>query len=155
MLRRFALAATEVELELSEDLLVEEGGESQQVLEALSRLGLAMAIDDFGTGRSSLAYLQHLPLTRIKIDPSFIAALPDEGAAAIVRSIVALAGSLGLEVIAEGVETRAQADFLKANGCPEVQGFYFGAPMTASLLAPLLAVGRVEAAAAAPVADEA
>ncbi len=143
MLRRFVLAPTEVELELSEDLLVEEGGESLQVLEALARLQLSMAIDDFGTGRSSLAYLRRLPVSRIKIDPSFIAALPDADAAAIVRSIVGLAGSLGLEVIAEGVETRGQADFLAANGCPAVQGFYFAEPMTVTEIEPLLRAGAV------------
>jgi diguanylate cyclase (GGDEF)-like protein len=146
MLRRFALAPTEVELELSEDLLVEEGGESLRVLQALAGLGLGMAIDDFGTGRSSLAYLRRLPLTRIKIDPSFIAALPDADAAAIVRSIVSLAGSLGLEVIAEGVETRGQAEFLLANGCPAVQGFYFTEPKSAGEVMPLLAAGRIEPA---------
>jgi diguanylate cyclase (GGDEF)-like protein/PAS domain S-box-containing protein len=146
MLRRFALAPSEVELELSEDLLVEEGGESLRVLEALAGLGLTMAIDDFGTGRSSLAYLRRLPVTRIKIDPSFIASLPDADAAAIVRSIVALARSLGLAVIAEGVETRGQADFLAANGCPAVQGYYFSEPMTPEALEPLLAVGRMEPA---------
>jgi diguanylate cyclase (GGDEF)-like protein len=146
MLRRFALAPTEVELELSEDLLVEEGGESLRVLQSLARLGLTMAIDDFGTGRSSLAYLRRLPLTRIKIDPSFIAALPDPDAAAIVQSIVALAGSLRLQVIAEGVETRQQADFLVRNGCPEVQGFYFAAPMPRAEIEPLLAAGRLDLA---------
>jgi EAL domain-containing protein (putative c-di-GMP-specific phosphodiesterase class I) len=144
MLRRFGLAPTEVELELSEDLLVEEGGESLQVLEALARLQLSMAIDDFGTGRSSLAYLRRLPVTRIKIDPSFIAALPDADAAAIVRSIVSLAGSLGLEVIAEGVETSGQADFLVANGCPAVQGFYFAEPVPEAAIAPLLEAGHVQ-----------
>jgi diguanylate cyclase (GGDEF)-like protein len=144
MLRRFALAPTEVELELSEDLLVEEGGESLRVLQALAGLGLGMAIDDFGTGRSSLAYLRRLPLTRIKIDPSFIAALPDADAAAIVRSILGLAESLGLAVIAEGVETRAQADFLAAAGCLAVQGFYFAEPKPGAELEPLLVAGRIE-----------
>ena len=143
MLRRFALAPTEVELELSEDLLVEEGGESLHVLQALARLGVSMAIDDFGTGRSSLAYLRRLPLARIKIDPSFVAALPDADAAAIVQSIVGLAASLRLEVIAEGVETQRQADFLAAHGCPAVQGFYFAPPLPAEELAALLAAGRV------------
>lgn len=144
MLRRFALAPAEVELELSEDLLVEEGGESLRVLQSLAGLGLGMAIDDFGTGRSSLAYLRRLPLTRIKIDPSFIAALPDADAAAIVRSILGLAGSLGLAVIAEGVETRAQADFLVTAGCLAVQGFYFAEPKPGPELEPLLVAGRIE-----------
>jgi EAL domain-containing protein (putative c-di-GMP-specific phosphodiesterase class I) len=144
MLRRFALAPTEVELELSEDLLVEEGGESLRVLEALAGLGLGMAIDDFGTGRSSLAYLRRLPLTRIKIDPSFIAALPDADAAAIVHSILGLAASLGLEVIAEGVETPAQADFLGTAGCLAVQGFYFAEPKAGDELEPLLGAGRIQ-----------
>ena len=146
MLHRFALAPTEVELELSEDLLVEEGGESLRVLEALAGLGLGMAIDDFGTGRSSLAYLRRLPLTRVKIDPSFIAALPDADAAAIVRSIVSLAASLGLQVIAEGVETRAQAEFLVANGCSAAQGFYFAEAKPCAEVEPLLAAGHIEPA---------
>jgi len=144
MLRRFDLTPAEVELELSEDLLVVEGGDSQKVLEALAGLGVSMAIDDFGTGRSSLAYLRRLPLDRVKIDPSFVADLPDGDAAAIVRGIVSLADSLGLGVIAEGVELPGQAEFLLASGCPEAQGYLLAAPTDAETLRPLLAAGRVD-----------
>lgn len=143
MLQGFDLMPREVELELSEDLLITERGAAPQVLEALSRLGVSMAIDDFGTGRSSLAYLRQLPLTRIKIDPSFIADLPDRDAAAIVRGIVSLAASLRLEVIAEGVETATQADFLIANGCPAAQGFFYAPALSAQALMPLLANGKI------------
>lgn len=145
MLSRFDMTPAEVELELSEDLLVTEGGDSQQVLEALARLGISMAIDDFGTGRSSLVYLRRLPLTRVKIDPSFVADLPDPDAAAIVRGIVSLAGSLRLEVIAEGVETVAQAHFLAANGCASAQGYLYSAALRPDALTRVLAVGRLVA----------
>jgi diguanylate cyclase (GGDEF)-like protein/PAS domain S-box-containing protein len=139
LLDAFALPSEKIELELSEDLLVDEGGDSQSVLEELARMGVSMAIDDFGTGRSSLAYLRRLPLRRIKIDRSFIADLPDPDAAAIVRGIIMLARSLRLDVIAEGVETYAQARFLAANGCPAGQGYLYAEPQSEERIALILA----------------
>ncbi len=113
-----------VELELTESILVQDADEAMKRLEALARLGIRLSIDDFGTGYSSLSYLKRFPLHRLKIDRSFVAGLPDdEGDAAIVTSIVNLARSMNLRVIAEGVETDIQRQFLLAAGCQEFQGF--------------------------------
>jgi diguanylate cyclase (GGDEF)-like protein len=114
-----------LELELTESILLhDEGGEMLQRLEALARLGVQMSIDDFGTGYSSLAYLKRIPVSKLKIDRAFVAGLPgDEGNAAIVRAILQMARALDKSVIAEGVETEAQRQFLQDSGCHEYQGF--------------------------------
>ncbi len=116
-----------LELELTESILLhDEGGEMLQRLEALARLGVQMSIDDFGTGYSSLAYLKRIPVSKLKIDRAFISGLPDdEGNGAIVRAILQMARALGKTVIAEGVETAAQRQFLLDAGCDEYQGFLF------------------------------
>ncbi len=98
-------------------------------LNELKAFGIEVAIDDFGTGFSSLSYLQKLPLDRLKIDRAFIKDLPDHDNGAIAALVVALGAKLGLKTIAEGVETQAQADFLKQLGCDEVQGFMYAKPM--------------------------
>jgi EAL domain-containing protein (putative c-di-GMP-specific phosphodiesterase class I) len=116
-----------LELELTESILLhDEGGEMLQRLEALANLGVQMSIDDFGTGYSSLAYLKRIPVSKLKIDRAFISGLPDdEGNGAIVRAILQMARALGKTVIAEGVETAAQRQFLLEAGCDEYQGFLF------------------------------
>jgi diguanylate cyclase (GGDEF)-like protein len=116
-----------LELELTESILLhDEGGEMLQCLDALARLGVQMSIDDFGTGYSSLAYLKRIPVSKLKIDRAFVAGLPgDEGNAAIVRAIVQMAHALGKSVIAEGVESEAQRQFLRDSGCHEYQGFLY------------------------------
>ncbi len=116
-----------LELELTESILLhDEGGEMLQRLEALARLGVQMSIDDFGTGYSSLAYLKRIPVSKLKIDRAFVSGLPDDdGNAAIVRAILQMARALGKTVIAEGVETEAQRQFLLDSGCDEFQGFLF------------------------------
>ena len=110
--------------------------------DALKQLGVRIAMDDFGTGYSSLSYLQKFPFDKIKIDRSFVADLgpgKGAGAAAIVRAVVSLGSSLGMTTTAEGIEAEAQAAFLRAEGCDEVQGYHYGRPMPAADLTRLLA----------------
>ena len=99
-------------------------------LDALRQIGVRFAADDFGTGYSSLAYLKSFPLHRLKIDRSFVQGIPDDPEdTGIAKAIITLAESLELDIIAEGVETQAQADFLLAHGCHHVQGYFFGKPI--------------------------
>jgi diguanylate cyclase (GGDEF)-like protein/PAS domain S-box-containing protein len=121
-----------LELELTESLLIQDADEVLRRLEALAQLGVKLSIDDFGTGYSSLSYLKRFPLHRLKIDRSFVAGLPeDESDAAIVTAIVNLARSLNLRVIAEGVESDIQRQFLLAAGCQEFQGYLCAPALTA------------------------
>jgi len=119
-----------LELEITEDSLVEHGSDDvAMTLNAIGALGVHIAIDDFGTGYSSLAYLKRLPIDTVKIDRSFVSDLPgDPDACAIVGAIIALSHQLGLRVVAEGVETPAQLDYLRDHGCDEVQGFLLRQP---------------------------
>jgi len=96
-------------------------------LEAIRDLGVAVALDDFGTGYSSLAYLQKLPIDTLKIDRSFVSAIQEQ--TTVIRAILSLAHSLGMKVIAEGVETVAQREFLLSIGCNEMQGYFFSKPV--------------------------
>jgi EAL domain-containing protein (putative c-di-GMP-specific phosphodiesterase class I) len=122
-----------LDIEITESLLVEDVEQSIRLLESLRALGCRVAIDDFGTGYSSLNYLVRLPADTIKIDQSFVAQLehsPDT--VGLVTNIIALAHSLGLRVVAEGVETEGQADLLRRLRCDWLQGFLLGEPMSST-----------------------
>ncbi len=116
--------------EVTESSIMKNPPKAIDLLKQLSNLGISIAIDDFGTGYSSLGYLKRLPVDKLKIDKSFVQdVLKDEGDAQIIQAVIALSKSLKLKVIAEGVEEAAQMDFLLANGCTEVQGYFYGKPM--------------------------
>ncbi len=130
-----------LKLELTESLMVKDMESVIEKMQLLKARGVGFSLDDFGTGYSSLSYLKRLPLDQLKIDQSFLhEALSNPKDAAIVRATVALGKSLGLMVIAEGVETRAQRDFLESEGCLHYQGFYFGHPTPLAGLGRFLAV---------------
>ncbi len=125
-----------LELEITESLMVQKTEATLDLLERIRGLGVRFAMDDFGTGYSSLSYLKQLPLDVVKIDRIFIHhLLHDRNDAAIVSAILAMTRHLGLLVVAEGVETREQVDFLKEHGCQEVQGYYYGPPVSAPVFA--------------------
>lgn len=122
-----------LKLELTESLLIDNVQDIIRKMDALKDLGVCFSLDDFGTGYSSLSYLKRLPLDQLKIDQSFVReVLTDANDAAIAKTIVALAARLGLNVIAEGVETAAQCNFLVSVGCQAFQGYMFSRPITAS-----------------------
>ncbi len=124
-----------LELELTESLLMHEVEETIAKLERLREAGVRIAVDDFGTGYSSLAYLKRFPIHVLKIDRSFVRDLPDDpDDRVIARSILSLGHNLGLDVVAEGVETRAQLEFLRAEGCGAAQGYLFSPPVPAAEL---------------------
>jgi EAL domain-containing protein (putative c-di-GMP-specific phosphodiesterase class I) len=133
------LASQYLELELTESLLLSDANATFSTLRDLKALGLSLAIDDFGTGYSSLSYLKHFPISKLKIDRSFIrdvALNPDD--AAITTAIIAMAKQLKLKVIAEGVEDEAQLSFLRENHCDEIQGYYFCKPLVVDAVADFL-----------------
>jgi len=130
-LARYALPATRLELEVTETMAMADVALSKKVLTDLARLGVTISIDDYGTGYGSLAYLQQLPVRRLKIDRSFVSRiLDDEASMAIVRSTIELAGQLGLDTVAEGAEDDSTIARLREFGCGSVQGFGVAAPMS-------------------------
>lgn len=131
-----------LELEITESCLIQDTGNFIKTLHDLKALGVKLAIDDFGTGYSSMAYLKDFPVDRLKIDKAFVGNLETESAnIAILKAIVALGHSLGLKVVAEGVETAYQQAFLHGIGCDELQGYYFSKPLPAEAFMELLANG--------------
>jgi EAL domain-containing protein (putative c-di-GMP-specific phosphodiesterase class I) len=127
------LAPDRLELELTESIAMRNVDTSITVLQQLRTMGVQLAIDDFGTGYSSLSYLQRLPVNRVKIDQSFVRELLSlVQPVPIVRAIIAMAHSLQLEVLAEGVEDERQRSILMTEGCDQAQGFLFGRPMPAA-----------------------
>ncbi len=129
-------------LEITESALMDDARSALRVLHSLKDLGVALAIDDFGTGYSSLAYLQRFPLDALKVDKRFVAGLVDPGGPEIVGAVVGLAHALGLEVIAEGVETERQAEELRGLGCDYAQGYLFSRPLRPADLAIRYGRGR-------------
>jgi diguanylate cyclase (GGDEF)-like protein/PAS domain S-box-containing protein len=142
--------AQNLELEITESMVMRDAEQAISLLTALHGTGVRIAIDDFGTGYSSLAYLKRFPIDCVKIDRSFIRDLPDNSDdAAITRSIIAMAHNMNLEVVAEGVETAEQLEFLQACGCEEIQGFLFSRPLPADAMTRYLAQDVAGMAAAA------
>jgi EAL domain-containing protein (putative c-di-GMP-specific phosphodiesterase class I) len=129
-----------LEFEITETALMQHGGLTLETLGQIDRMGICLSIDDFGTGYSSLAYLKRFPVRKIKIDRAFVrdleASTEDQ---AIVSAIMALAGSLQLSVVAEGVETPAQLALLRRHGCHYAQGYLFARPLPVEQVTPLLA----------------
>jgi predicted signal transduction protein with EAL and GGDEF domain len=121
-----------LELEVTEGQVMVRPDDAIIRLKEINDLGIGIAIDDFGTGYSSLSYLKRLPINKLKIDQSFVQDIPgDEEDVAIVKAIIALAQSLNLDLLAEGVETEAQKEFLIKNGCSNIQGYYYSRPVPA------------------------
>jgi diguanylate cyclase (GGDEF)-like protein len=141
-----------LELELTESMLMDASASVIEKLQALRRAGIQLAIDDFGTGYSSMSYLKTFPVSSLKIDRSFVCDLPQSTQdAGITKAIIAMAKSLNMEVVAEGIETPEQGGFLRANGCDKAQGFYYSKPLPAAQIGELLRRNEREAAESAPL----
>lgn len=135
-LRENAIDPRRLDVELTESLLMEDTETSRGMLATFARMGVRLAIDDFGTGHSSLSYLKRFNIDTLKIDKSFVAAMPENTEdVAIATAVIALARSLKMSVVAEGVETQAQADILRELGCDEIQGYLVSRPLPAADLA--------------------
>jgi len=143
-LRRHAMDPALLELELTESALIEDREKAISILQELKRLGVQIAVDDFGTGYSSLSYLSGLPVDCLKIDRAFVMRVAKGGRdAAIAQAIISMGHALGLRVLAEGVETAEQLEFLRAHGCDEGQGYLFARPASAESVSALVSQGNV------------
>jgi len=141
-LEQHQVPAELLELELTETALMQNAERTITVLTSLREMGIKIAIDDFGTGYSSLAYLQRFPIDKLKIDIAFVRDITtNPNDAAIALAIISMAHSLKMRVIAEGVETRPQLEYLRRNRCDEIQGYYFSRPLTAEAMGELVASG--------------
>jgi diguanylate cyclase (GGDEF)-like protein len=146
-LQEAGIPASLLEIELTESAVMSNPEESAATLQQLSRTGVVVSVDDFGTGYSSMSCLHRFPLDKLKIDRSFVQALTCTAeAAAVVKGIISLAHSLHLKVIAEGVETQEQVQFLKGCGCDQFQGYYFSPPLPAAQFEQLMRAAREAAA---------
>lgn len=139
LLKNANFAPHQLELELTESVLIEDPTKAEKIMAQLKRMGVRLSVDDFGTGYSSLSYLKRLPVDCVKIDRSFVVDLPgDSGDVAITRAIIAMAHALELQVVAEGVEKPDQLAFLLENGCDEYQGHLFSAALSEEEICQLL-----------------
>lgn len=153
-LERAGLPARRLSVEITEGVLIDNRERARTILHTLKQHGVRISLDDFGTGYSGLSYLRQYPLDTIKIDKSFIRSLTDDaGAQAIVQTMLTLARRLGLNVIAEGVETQEQLQWLRTAGCSQIQGFLLGAPLLAEEIAPFLEQARMTRTAQSQSAD--
>src|SRR5262249_27329766 len=138
-LSHYQLDPALLELEITESFIMHNAAHAARVLAQLKEMGVHVAMDDFGTGYSSLACLKRFPIDAIKIDRSFIQGLPgDADDATLTKAIIAMVHSLRLKIVAEGVETREQVEFLSRHGCDEIQGYYFSQLLTIDALVDLL-----------------
>ncbi len=129
-IRAAGFSAKSLEFEITESVAMHNAEDSIGIMRQIKSLGMDLALDDFGTGYSSLAYLKRFPIDKLKIDKAFVRDIPNDGNdLAIVTAIIAMAHALGLKVQAEGVETQAQAEFLRECGCEFAQGYLFGRPL--------------------------
>jgi EAL domain-containing protein (putative c-di-GMP-specific phosphodiesterase class I) len=143
VLHESGLAPSGLELEITEGVVMQDAEAAILLLEDMKAMGLKISVDDFGTGYSSLSYLKRFPIDKFKIDQSFVRDLAtDKDDAVIVSTIISMAHSLKLKVIAEGVETAEQLAFLKQQGCDEIQGYYFSKPVSAEEFTKLLSSGK-------------
>jgi predicted signal transduction protein with EAL and GGDEF domain len=145
ILAETGLEPSYLELEFTEKFLMHDSKATATVLKQLKEMGVHLALDDFGTGYSSLSYLKRFPIGTLKIDQSFVRDLTtDTDDASIVRAVISMGESLHMLVVAEGVETREQLDFLREHACPEAQGFYFSHPVAAPEFSQLMGFSAVE-----------
>ena len=134
-LTKFRIEPSMITLEITERTLVEKGEINNDVISELASLGVGLALDDFGTGYSTLGYLKRMPIHSIKIDQSFVRGIPDDAdSRAIVHAMLAVARHFRLKVVAEGIETPEQGEYLRALGCEYAQGFLYSRPLSAATI---------------------
>ena len=146
ILRASGVVPQLIEVEITESMVMREPERAAKVMQGLRAMGVRISIDDFGTGHSSLGYLKRFPIDRLKVDRSFVRDLPhNNDDVAITRAVIAMAHSLRMTVVAEGVEHQDQFDLLRNEGCDEFQGFYCAKPMEEDDLLRFLATRRAQA----------